>query len=120
MKTYMERGQIMDNNLILKRFFSKPLLHDLLSGKSNDVFDCVVKRYITDPQGKSYGDLVSEIYTYLGKNYRTEYFYKNTMLNKLLVKRHDYRKTKLPASVAEEALKNIRIKLYGKKSDEQN
>jgi hypothetical protein len=32
---------------------------------------------------------------------------------------HDYRKTKLPASVAEEALKNIRIKLYGKKSDEQ-
>ena len=33
---------------------------------------------------------------------------------------HDYRKTKLPASVAEEALKNIRIKLYGKKSDEQN
>lgn len=83
----------MDNNLILKRFFSKPLLHDLLSGKSNDVFDCVVKRYITDPQGKSYGDLVSEIYTYLGKNYRTEYFYKNTMLNKLLVKRHDYRKT---------------------------
>ena len=83
----------MDNNLILKRFFSKSMLHDLLSGKSNDVFDCVVKRYISDPQGKSYGELVSEIYTYLGKNYRTEYFYKNTMLNKLLVKHHDYKKT---------------------------
>ena len=32
---------------------------------------------------------------------------------------HDYRQTKLPANVAEEALKNIRIKLYGEKSDEQ-
>lgn len=83
----------MDNNLILKRFFSKSMLHDLLSGKSNDVFECVVKRYIADPKGKSYGQLVSEIYTFLGKNYRTEYFYKNTMLNKLLIKRHDYRKT---------------------------
>ena len=83
----------MDNNLILKRFFSKPILHDLLSGKTNDVFECVVRRYISDPEGKSYSELVSEIYTYLGKNYRTEYFYKNTMLNKLLIKRHDYTKT---------------------------
>ena len=83
----------MDNNLILKRFFSKPMLHDLLSGKSNDVFECVVKRYIADPEGKTYGQLVSEIYKFLDKNYRTEYFYKNTMLNKLLIKRHDYRKT---------------------------
>lgn len=83
----------MDNNLILKRFFSKSMLHDLLSGKQNNVFECVVKRYIADPEGKSYGQLVSEIYTFLGKNYRTEYFYKNTMLNKLMIKRHDYKKT---------------------------
>lgn len=83
----------MDSNLILKRFFSKPMLHDLLSGKTNDVFECVVKRYISDPKGKSYSQLVSEVYAFLGKNYRSEYFYKNTMLNKLLIKRHDYRKT---------------------------
>lgn len=83
----------MDNNLILKRFFSKAMLHDLLSGKKNNVFECVVQRYISDVTGKSYQELVSEIYTYLGKEYRTEYFYKNTMLNKLLIKKHDYRKT---------------------------
>lgn len=83
----------MDSNLILKRFFSKSMLHDLLSGKTNDVFECVIKRYITDPKGKSYSQLVSEIYAFLEKNYRSEYFYKNTMLNKLLIKRHDYRKT---------------------------
>lgn len=88
-----EREAIMDNNLILKRFFSKSMLHDLLSGKSNDVFECVVKRYIADPEGKSYAQLVSEIYAFLGKKYRTEYFYKNTMLNKLLIKQHDYKTT---------------------------
>lgn len=104
----------MDNNLILKRFFSKTMLHDLLSGKSNDVFDCVVKRYIADPQGKSYGELVSEIYTYLDKNYRTEYFYKNTMLNKLLVKRHDYRKTIVLSELPIENSKADFIMINGK------
>lgn len=83
----------MDNNIILKKFFSKQMLHDLLSGRSNTVFESVVKRYIADPKGKSYGQLVSEIYTFLDRNYRTEYFYKNTMLNKLLIKRHKYKET---------------------------
>lgn len=83
----------MDNNLILKRFFSKSMLHDLLSGDSNDVFEYVVRRYISDPTGRSYKDLISEIYKYMGKEYRSEYFYKNIMLNKLLMKKHDYKKT---------------------------
>lgn len=83
----------MDNNLILKRFFSKTVLRDLLSGKRNEVFDCVVKRYITNPEGKTYEELISEIYVYMGKTYRTEYYYKNTMLNRLLLKKHNYRKT---------------------------
>lgn len=83
----------MNNNLILKRFFSKAVLHDLITGKKNDVFDSVVKRYVSDSEGKSCEELISEIYTYMGKEYRTEYYYKNTMLNKLLFKRHDYKKT---------------------------
>lgn len=83
----------MQNNLILKRFFSKKMINDLLSQNHSDVFDCVVKRYIKDPDGKKYDELISEIYTFLGKEYRTEYFYKNTILNKLLLNRHDYKKT---------------------------
>lgn len=83
----------MDNNLILKRFFSKKVFEDLLSGKKNEVFDLVVKRYISDSSGMSYCDIVSEIYCYLANNYRTEYYYKNTLLNKLLLKKHNYKKT---------------------------
>lgn len=83
----------MNNNLILKRFFSKSMLADLLSQKKSSIFDSVIKRYIKNPSGKRYDELISEIYTYMGKKYRTEYFYKNTILNKLLFAKHDYRKT---------------------------
>ena len=83
----------MENNLILKRFFTKTMLHSLLSDRQSELFDCVVRRYIKNPVGKKYEELISEIYAYVGKKYRTEYFYKNTMLNKLLFKRHNYKKT---------------------------
>lgn len=83
----------MGNNLILKRFFSKAVLHNLLSGNDEGIFDCVVRRYVVEPKGKPYGKLISEIYTYMDKEYRTEYYYKNTMLNKLLLKKHNYKKT---------------------------
>ncbi len=83
----------MDNNLILKRFFTKNMLHCLLSDQNNDMFNVVVRRYVKEPEGKDYRTLISEIYSFMGKKYRNEYYYKNTMLNKLLFKRHDYRKT---------------------------
>lgn len=83
----------MDNNLVLKRFFSKNMVHDLLLGKEERLFNYVVRRYIKDPEDKSYETLISEIYSVMNKEYRTEYYYKNTMLNKLLFKNHDYRKT---------------------------
>jgi hypothetical protein len=69
------------------------MLADLLSQKKNSVFDCVIKRYIKDPDGKTYDELISEIYTFMGKEYRTEYLYKNTIINKLLFAKHDYKKT---------------------------
>lgn len=83
----------MNNNLILKRFFSKSMLTNLLSQSTTNVFDCVVRRYIKNPSGKKYDELISEVYAYMGKEYRTEYLYKNTILNKLLFAKHDYKKT---------------------------
>lgn len=83
----------MYNNLVLKRFFSKSMLTNLLSQEKLNDFDYVVKRYIKNPNGKKYDELISEIYAFMGKEYRTEYLYKNTMLNKLLFAKHDYKKT---------------------------
>ncbi len=85
------RRQFM-NNLALKRFFTKSTFHALLSDKDNEFFESIVRKYVHQPEGRSYEELIGEIYMYIGKEYRTEYFYKNVMLNKLLLKKHNYRK----------------------------
>ena len=41
-----------------------------------------------DPDGKTNGEIISRIYHYMGESYRNEYFYKNTLLNKLLLGVH--------------------------------
>lgn len=83
----------MDNNLVLKRFFSKTTLNSLIDEGSSGFIDHVIRRYIAEPEGREYEDLIGEIYCNMGKYYRTEYYYKNTLLNKLLFKQHNYNAT---------------------------
>lgn len=83
---------IIISNIVLKRFFSKRMLHDI-SRNNDELFDYVIKRYVQNPEGKTYYELIDEIYVYISKEYRTEYFYKNTLLNKLLFKNHNYNST---------------------------
>ena len=48
----------------------------------------VIRRYASHVEDKNNAELISEIYSYMKKNYRNEYFYKNTLLNKLLLGVH--------------------------------
>lgn len=75
---------MVDSNRAINHVFTRKVICDLLQGKKNDVFDYVVKRYIHDPVSKKHGELISEIYAHLGKQQRNEYYYMNTLLNKLL------------------------------------
>lgn len=72
---------------------------DLLHFGSNEVFDEVVRRYVNDPESKTHGELFSEIYAYLGKEQRNEYYYMNTLLNKLLCGRHNVSTTTVLSKV---------------------
>lgn len=83
----------MDNNLALKRFFSKSTLESLISGSPTEFINYVIKRYISEPELKNYKEIIEEMYRILDKEYRTEYYYKNTMLNKLLFKQHNIKTT---------------------------
>jgi hypothetical protein len=74
-----------DNSRAINRVFTRGVLSDLLQNGSNDVFDYVVSRYINDPGHKTHGELFSEIYAHLRKERRNEYYYMNTLLNKLLI-----------------------------------
>lgn len=51
-------------------------------------FSKCVKRYIKT-ENATVGEAISEIYHFMDCEYRNEYFYKNTILNQLLIKKHD-------------------------------
>lgn len=81
----------MDNkSLVLNRVFTQTTFKELFSYPfCSNTYISVVKRYVQDPSSKNNGEIISEIYSYLKNNYRNEYFYKNTLLNKLLLGVHN-------------------------------
>ena len=83
----------MNSNMILNRLFTQYNFDDLIQGQKNDVYISVIKRFVQDPLSKNNGEIISEIYSYMSKNYRNEYFYQNTLLNKLLLGRHSIKTT---------------------------
>lgn len=83
----------MNNNAILNRLFTQSVICDLVYKGSNDLYKKIVRRFIEEPENKNNGQIISEIYSYIGGNNRNEYFYTNTLINKLLVKKHNVNTT---------------------------
>lgn len=81
------------NNLVLNRLFTQQVFKDLLNDNQNNIYGMVVKRYINNSDSKDNGTLISEIYKILSTSYRNEYFYMNTILNKLLLGKHSINTT---------------------------
>ncbi len=81
------------NNIILNRLFTQNVFSELIHKSNNTVYKSVIRRYINDPSNKSNGELISEIYSYMSAEYRNEYFYQNTLLNKLLLGIHSVNTT---------------------------
>lgn len=77
----------------LNRIFTRNMLRNFIDGKEDNVYSSVVRRYIDDVEQKNNQELISEIYCELKNNYRNEYFYKNTLLNKLLLGVHSVNTT---------------------------
>lgn len=84
-----------DNNLILNRLFTQNVFFNMIrsSSSNNATYRAVIQRFIDDPENSDNGKLISEIYHYMSKSYRNEYFYQNTLLNKLLLGRHSLNTT---------------------------
>ena len=70
---------------ILNNFFTKNTFYHCYEDGQDKIYDQVISRYIEQTSGKNNLQLVSEVYSILKKYYRNEYFYKNTLLNKLLL-----------------------------------
>lgn len=115
-----------DNSRAINRVFTRKVLCNLIQDGKSDVFDYVVRRYSDDPESKSHGQLISEIYTHLGKQQRNEYYYMNTLLNKLLCGIHNVNTTsafsqvRIEHSIADFVMINGEGKVYEIKSDLDN
>ena len=110
----------------INRVFTRGVICDLLQTGRNDVFDYVVKRYVDDPESKNHGELISEIYAHLGKQQRNEYYYMNTLLNKLLDGIHNVNTTtafsqvRIDHSIADFVMINGEGRVYEIKSELDN
>lgn len=83
----------LTNYVLLNRVFTRNTIKDMIMGRDMDLFFSAARRYISNPEGKENIQIISEIYKKLDKNYRNEYFYKNTLFNKLLLGVHSPRTT---------------------------
>jgi hypothetical protein len=82
-----------NTNKAIYQIFTRKVIGGLLNNGANEVFDTVVRRYINDPESKTHGEIIGKIYAILGKKKRNEYYYMNTLLNKLLVGIHNVNTT---------------------------
>lgn len=64
-----------------------------MENRKNRIYCTVVKRYLNDETSENNGELISKIYKYMAENYRNEYFYQNTLINKLLLRNYSLNTT---------------------------
>ncbi len=84
----------------LNRIFTRNMLRHFIEGNVDNIYSSVVRRYTSDADQKNNRELISEIYCELKNNYRNEYFYKNTLLNKLLLGVHSVNTTTALTEIA--------------------
>jgi len=118
---------VVDRNRAINRVFTRGVITDLIERGSNDVFDYVVKRYINDSEQKTHGQIISEIYLCLGNEHRNEYYYMNTLLNRLLCgNKHNVNTTtalsqiRIGGHIADFVMINGEGRVYEVKSDLDN
>jgi hypothetical protein len=117
---------VPDNSRAINRVFTRGVIADLIEHGSSKVFDVVVQRYINDPETKTHGQIISEIYAHLGREHRNEYYYMNTLLNKLLVGIHSVNSTtalsqvRIGGHIADFVMINGEGRVYEIKSDLDN
>lgn len=83
----------MENCTILNRLFTQSTFFETVTAKDRTTYGTVVQRFLCDPENKSNGELISEIYSFMSRFYRNEYYYQNTLLNKLLIGKHSVNTT---------------------------
>ena len=83
----------MSNNLMLNRLFTLAAFHNLIEHPESSLYSTIIDKYINQSTIETNKDVIAQIYNYLRHQYRNQYFYKNTILNKLLLGVHSINTT---------------------------
>lgn len=83
-----------DNYPVLSRVFTRSVLKSFAVGKKADkIYNLAVELFISHPEKNTNAENFELLYRILKDEYRNEYFYKNTLLNKLLLGVHSINTT---------------------------
>lgn len=82
-----------NNSILINRFFTRNTFNEIIKDGGCKTYSDVLDLYVQDCLGKRNSDCIQEVYCFLKKNYPNEYYYKNTLLNKLLLGIHSINTT---------------------------
>lgn len=102
------------NNTVLSKFFTQYTLKDLLNKKHFNLYNDIITNYKINFDKKTNGNIISDIYNIISKQYRNEYFYQNTIFNKLLLGVHSLKTTTALRQISIENSKADFIMINGK------
>lgn len=114
------------SDMILNRFFTKKMLDEVINEKNSEIYSHVAKKYVPNYKQKTNLEVIERVYEYMAWKYRNEYFYQNTILNKILLGHHSPNTTtaitQLPVdkSIADFILINGKATVYEIKTDLDN
>lgn len=111
---------------LINKIFTVPYIDKLIDqSKAPESFVDCITRYVEN-EDMTYGEAISEIYNLMNESYRNEYYYKNTIFNKLLLQKHNVYETaaltELPIgdSIADFIMINGKGVVYEIKTDLDN
>lgn len=72
-------------NYAINQIFTVKVIDELISNHNCEVYDYIVQKTIDKPFAKTNEEIIRELYAVIKQRGRNEYYYKNTLLNKLLL-----------------------------------
>ena len=81
------------NLFLLNRFFSRSTFDDIMTEGNSLVYSHAIYKYVPDASGETNGYCIKAMYDCLKREHQNEYYYKNTLLNKLLLGVHSLKTT---------------------------
>ena len=87
-RNYMAASENKMPNNLINRVFTIPYIDKMINdSKNKDTFYDCVREYTEGRTAFTYGDAIGQLYRHMDSYYRNEYFYKNAILNQLLLER---------------------------------